>query len=250
MGRYGFTAPDVQIYTQKYASGEERFFGKEAKPRTCGLKMLVGGKDRAERDGVFGRMLDVLLDARGKGEGKLYVRRSDGSLVFLNCVYSSGMRIAEQYQRFRKFNVEFYAADPWFYLERKYDVVSPDLRSNSVNLEWNINSDFYVELTYRYDNSLQEDVSFTAGITVDPINYVNFTLSTEDLAGGYNVIYNSSRGTVYRESVTGKRTFYAYADRIIGHESCRIVPWVSGFTSVNATLTKSTYSVLSRVAGV
>ena len=44
-------------------------------------------------------------------------------MVHLNCVYSGGMNITEEYRHLHKFTIEFYAADTYFYgLETEYDV--------------------------------------------------------------------------------------------------------------------------------
>ena len=122
MGRSGFTAPEVDIFTEKYANGQTRYFGKAIKPRICRMNMLVRGKDQAERDRIFFDMLNVLLDVDGGEEGKLYVKTSDGVMYYLKCVYSSGAKITEQYKTLHKFALEFYAADPWFYREERYPI--------------------------------------------------------------------------------------------------------------------------------
>lgn len=119
MGRTGFTAPELDIFSEKYANGKTRYFGKAIKPRTCRMNMVVRGKDQAERDKVFFDMIDILLDVAGGEEGRLYVKGSDGSLVYLNCVYSSGLKVTEQYKTLQKFALEFYAADPWFYRKKE-----------------------------------------------------------------------------------------------------------------------------------
>lgn len=121
VGRSGFTAPNVDIFSEKFASGEVKYFGKALKPRTCTMQMVCRGKSTAERDRIFFEMLDVLMDVDGTGEGKLYVKRSNGQTVYLNCVYSGGMNITEKYKKLHLFKVEFYAADPRFYFEKKYE---------------------------------------------------------------------------------------------------------------------------------
>ena len=122
-GRSGFTAPDVDVFSDKYASGVVRYRGKALKPRNCSMSMVCRGDSEAERDAVFFRMVDILTDANGTGEGKLYVRRSNGSIVHLNCVYSGGMNIVEKYKKLHLFTLKFYAADPWFYgPEKEYDL--------------------------------------------------------------------------------------------------------------------------------
>ena len=65
-------------------------------------------------------MLNILLDYGGKGEGRLYVRKSNGAVVYINCVYSAGMNIVEEYQKLHLFTVEFFAADPNFYVRQTH----------------------------------------------------------------------------------------------------------------------------------
>ena len=133
LGRYGFTAPEVDIHTQQYASGKTIYLGKTIQPRICGMNMIVRGSSSAERDKVFFDMLDVLLDADGDGEGKLILKRFDGVKVQLNCVYSSGMRIVEEYKKFHRFTLEFYAADPWFYFEQVYPITGMSASASVYN---------------------------------------------------------------------------------------------------------------------
>ena len=121
-GRRGFAAPEIDPFTQKFASGKVKFFGKTLKPRTCSLQMICKGKDTAEMDRVFFGMLETLIDNGSDQEGKLCLKRSDGTPVYLNCVYSGGMNVEEQYRRFRSFSVEFYAADPLFYSDKVYTI--------------------------------------------------------------------------------------------------------------------------------
>ena len=124
-GRAGFTAPDMDIITQKYANGVTRILRRMLKPRTVTVNMVVTGASTAERDTVFFEMVSRLMDVDGGNTGKLYVRRSDGSEVYLNCTYSSGLSIVEEYRKFHRFTLEFYAPDPYFYkdLEDEYIMV-------------------------------------------------------------------------------------------------------------------------------
>ena len=114
-GRSGFSAPTVQLITQKYVNGAEKIIGRIVKPRTVKINMVVTGGSRAKRDALFFDMIAKLMDT-GKGEtGRLYVTRSDGKTVILNCAYSSGLNVADQYRKLQKFTLEFYASDPYFY---------------------------------------------------------------------------------------------------------------------------------------
>ena len=115
-GRSGFSAPDVDIITQKYANGVTKILKRQLQPRTVSLNMIVIGKDKSQRDALFYDMAGRLMDAASTdGEGRLILRRSDGVIVYLNCVYSSGLRITEEYRKFHRFTLEFFAADPYFY---------------------------------------------------------------------------------------------------------------------------------------
>lgn len=195
-GRYGFSAPEVDIFSQKFASGKTKYFGKAIKPRTCGINMLVTGKTSAECDRVFFEMLEVLLDADGAGEGKLYVRRYDGLFLTLHCVYASGMRITEEYRRFRRFTVEFFAADPWFYDERKYDLSKYDDELTIVNRTSN-NIYPYIYISEVYETSAIDDNDYITNATTDktitfythsdaPIlkRYVDIDIYTEESVRG------------------------------------------------------------------
>lgn len=114
-GRTGFTAPQYDLFYEKFASGKTHYFGKSLKPRTPTMKMVCVGKDSAERDRVFFNMVDILMDINETTEGKLYLKRFDGVMVYLNCVYSSGLDITEEYKKLHKFTLEFFAADPLYY---------------------------------------------------------------------------------------------------------------------------------------
>lgn len=119
-GRYGFSSPKIEILTTKFASGKTIYDGKYVLPRTCGMKMICKGANSAERDKIFYNMLDVLIDAYGTGEGRLYIKKTDGTMIYLNCVFSSGMDPIKEYEKFKLFTVEFYAVDPWFYWTKRY----------------------------------------------------------------------------------------------------------------------------------
>ena len=115
-GRKGFSAPDVDLYSETMASGKTIYFGKYIKPRHCSLQMVCKGRTTAERDRLFYDLLETLIDKDSNDEGKLYLRKSDGAQVYLNCVYEGGMNIEKEYKIFSFFNIEFFAADPLFYL--------------------------------------------------------------------------------------------------------------------------------------
>lgn len=121
--RRGFSAPEIEIHWQKYANGVTKVLKRQLKPRYVSMKMMAMGESRAERDAVFFDMVSKLMDVSGGEDGKLYVMRSDGTEVYINCVYSSGLSVEEQYRRYQSFILEFYAADPYFYKDAPNTVI-------------------------------------------------------------------------------------------------------------------------------
>lgn len=123
-GRAGFTAPEMDIITQKYANGVTRILKRMLKPRTVTVNMVITGQTTEERDMFFFEMISVLMDVDGGSTGKLFVRRSDGSILYLNCTYTSGLSIVEEYRKFHRFTLEFYAPDPYFYKDLEEATIS------------------------------------------------------------------------------------------------------------------------------
>ena len=151
-GRSGFTAPEVDLFSEKYASGSTKYYGKALKPRNMTMQMVCVGESTAERDRIFFEMVDTLVDAVGAGEGQLWVKRSDGSMVYISCVYSGGMNIVEQYHKFHKFSLSFYAADPWFYGAEKdfdlHDILGSS--PGSETLQITVTNGFHADMVCRF----------------------------------------------------------------------------------------------------
>lgn len=114
-GRSGFTAPDVELITQKYFDGTTKILKRQMQPRTVSINMIAIGKSEVQRDALFFQMITQLMDISGGEIGKLYITRSDGVVVYLNCAYSAGLNVTEDYRRYQQFTLEFLAADPYFY---------------------------------------------------------------------------------------------------------------------------------------
>lgn len=133
-GRSGFTAPEIELVTQKYINGQEKIVGRIIKPRTVTMSFIITGNSPAKRDAVFFDMISRLIDVSGSETGKLYIKRSDGKTVYLNCAYSSGLSVVEQYERFHRFTLEFYASDPYFYNDHEFTVSISDIESDIVTL--------------------------------------------------------------------------------------------------------------------
>ena len=123
-GRSGFSAPEVELITQKYAGGVTKVLKRQINPRTVTLNMVVTGKSKSQRDALFFQMINQLMDVSAGEVGRLYIKRSDGIVVYLNCAYVSGLSVTEEYRIFHKFTLEFYAADPYFYRDLPSEIVT------------------------------------------------------------------------------------------------------------------------------
>lgn len=115
--RSGFTAPDVNLITQSYIGGRTKLLRSIRQPRHMTVTLLILGETQAQKDRVFHEMITKLMDVSGGEEGRLYITRSDGSEVYSNCCYASGLNVEEEYQKYQRFTLEFYAADWAFYNE-------------------------------------------------------------------------------------------------------------------------------------
>jgi len=142
--RSGFTAPEVELITQKYINGKEKIIGRILKPRVVTMTFIIVGGSAAKRDSVFFDMIEKLIDVSGGDVGKLYIKRSDGKTVYLNCAYSSGLSVVEQYEKYHQFTLEFYASDPYFYNDYKFTSRINDIDSDIVTLA----DDLYLGVWY------------------------------------------------------------------------------------------------------
>lgn len=117
MGRAGCGAPPVQYSETTYANGITETTGISIKPRDVSLFFWLDAYDEDQRKQDF-RALKLKLVEIGKKNtwGKLKFRCSDGTWVYLNCIYAGGLNEeAEVDARFRSFVLDFHSSDPLFY---------------------------------------------------------------------------------------------------------------------------------------
>ena len=142
IGRQGFEAPDLKIQKTTYANGSQKIISVQPKERTVKLKMACVGESKRERDEVFQDLVRRLcLTGTGMEPGKLILRRYNGARVYLSCVYSAGLNIVEQYRRFHLFDLQFVAADPYFY---DFDPVDAGFAEPSGNQSLYLAEDLYL----------------------------------------------------------------------------------------------------------
>ena len=91
-GREGFAAPSLDYVTRQYADGMTDTLAVIMKPRPLSVQMVVVGESCRERDEILADMASRLIQLGSrKNWGRLKVMRSDGSYVFIDCVYIGGM---------------------------------------------------------------------------------------------------------------------------------------------------------------
>ena len=118
-GREGFSAPKLDPVTREYADGMIDTLAVVMKPRKLTLQMVVSADSSQERDQVIADMASRLIQLGSrKSWGRLKIMRSDGTFVYIDCVYSGGMdAIAQNLPHLQKFSLQFYAGNGYFYDE-------------------------------------------------------------------------------------------------------------------------------------
>lgn len=135
--RSGFSAPDVELITQKYVNGINKIFRRIVLPRTVTMNFVLIGETTVERDQLFADLVDKLMNVDNGVNGKLYVRTTSGATYILNCAYSSGLNITDEYRKFHRFSLEFFAEDPYFYsdgVEARISIGGDDVITLAENL--------------------------------------------------------------------------------------------------------------------
>lgn len=116
-GRSGFRAPDLKTESRVYANGISRTLASILQKRVVTLQMVITGPSRAEAAAIYNSLVSRLVQTGARDQwGKLVLTRDDdGSTVYLDCLYTGGMNISEDYPKIFFFSLNFEAGDPYFY---------------------------------------------------------------------------------------------------------------------------------------
>lgn len=135
-GRTGFEAPPVEFVDEPYADGYVETIAVRMQPRDATLHMIVRGQSTLERDNTLHPIVNQLLEHGARtGWGKLYIDKSDGTIVYLNCFYSGGLESqSEDDPLMHKFSLSFHAADPHFYEQDWTGVIFSDTEQDGLYL--------------------------------------------------------------------------------------------------------------------
>lgn len=218
-GRFGFGAPGIKTEDREYANGTTRTLAAILQPRECGLQMVVTGNSNRERDAYFFDIISRLVQTGAKDNwGKLKVRRTNGTDVYLNCLYTGGIEaVTEQYWNHHKFTLNFHAGDPYFYdatetVLRSEELASPIRLHTGLFLgSWRLNSgitDITIENTGEVLYPVVEVTGPASNIQITN-NTTGKTIAIDgsySLLAGYTIILDcreNHRGITLRNNSTG-----------------------------------------------
>lgn len=116
-GREGFAAPPLEHVTRQYADGATDTLSVIMKPRPLVVKMVLSGESCRERDELIADIASRLIQLGSrKNWGRLKVMRSNGSIVYIDCVYTGGLEEIEQkLPTLQQFLINFYSGNGYFY---------------------------------------------------------------------------------------------------------------------------------------
>ena len=115
-GREGFAAPELDYVTRQYADGVTDTLAVVMKPRKLALQMVVSAGSSLERDQAIADIASRLIQLGSrKNWGRLKILRSDGTYVYIDCIYSGGMdEIIQKLPHLQQFTLKFYAGNGYF----------------------------------------------------------------------------------------------------------------------------------------
>ena len=118
-GRTGFDAPALEYQDEIYADGYSETLAVRIPPRDIAINLVIRGSTMYGRDMIVRQTVNKLLEHGVRNSwGKLRIKRSDGSYVYLNCHYSGGFdTVAMTDPKITLLNLNFHASDPFFYSE-------------------------------------------------------------------------------------------------------------------------------------
>lgn len=139
VGRTGMELPQIETEVVTYGDGSQDIVLSRMKSRTVTCYFWVDLDNKVEFERKFREMKSQLLQVgtRMGNWGKLKVRRTDGTYLYLNCIYKNGLDAMVRDSNVRmKFSLTFEATDPLFYniYETKY-IIQPEVESGYLMME-------------------------------------------------------------------------------------------------------------------
>lgn len=151
-GRSGFDAPPLRVESRQLADGSTEILAIIMEPRQLTVEMVAVGEDSVEREAIMRRIASGLVQTGSRQNwGKLKIRRNDGSSVFIDCAYVSGLEnVVRDLPRVQRFQIIFQSGNGYF-----YDTTETAVTTSSLAQPIYLSDDLY----------LDEDLYLNDGIT-------------------------------------------------------------------------------------
>lgn len=162
VGRTGMEMPQIETEVVTYGDGSQDIVLSRLKSRTVTCYFWVDLDNKIEFERHLREVKSQLLQvgSRMGNWGKLKVRRTDGTYLYLNCIYKSGLDAMVRDGNVRlKFSLSFEATDPLFYngFETKY-VIQPEVESGYLMMEdFELNGEVVSYLDYDFSKDKDDD---------------------------------------------------------------------------------------------
>ncbi len=127
-GRTGFDAPALEYVDEIYSDGYAETLAVRIPPRDVTVNLVIRGLNMAARDSIVRQTVNKLLEHGVKNTwGRLRIKRSDGTFVYLNCHYSGGFdSVSRTDPKSTLLSINFHASDPFFYSEEETEFYFSD----------------------------------------------------------------------------------------------------------------------------
>lgn len=236
MGRTGCSAPYVKYSETTYANGVTETTSVSMLSRDVSLFFWMEGFDKAERIAAFRALKLKLLEVGKKNTwGKLKFRCSDGTWLYLNCIYAGGLSSeTETDASFQNFVLDFHSADPLFYSDTDTSVNLTPTAATALKMPFQfgvgVNFRGVRSSVYQHIISLNSFMAYPDIIVVGPASGIQF----ENVATGKKVNFKNDFALVSGESLRiSTRPLYQKVEKT---DTLSVVTDVTAQLAAGATL--------------
>lgn len=186
MGRSGFGLPPVKYAEANYANGISEMISVSMLPRDITMFFWLEGYSDAERRDAYRRLKSDLFEVGKQNEwGKLRVRCSDGTWLYVNCIYAAGLDAETEVDaNFHNFTLTFRASDPLLYADDEDEINLTPQAETSLKMPFMMNKGVYFKgirsSEYSHVMNLRSYVAYPEFEIVGPASGISF----ENLATG------------------------------------------------------------------
>ena len=236
MGRTGCGVPPVKYSETTYANGVTETTSVSMLSRDVSLFFWMEGFDKAERIAAFRALKLKLLEVGKKNTwGKLKFRCSDGTWVYLNCIYSGGLSSeTEADARFQNFVLDFHSADPLFYSDSESEINLTPTAATALKMSFQFGVGVKMRgvrsSVYQHMINLNSFMAYPDIVIVGPASGIQF----ENVATGKKIYFKSTFALVSGETLTiSTRPLYQKVEKT---DTAAVVTDVTAQLAAGATL--------------